>query len=177
MKFAKGILTEPEETRPEAAPAAAAPGARTERPAEAPRTTTGVEKDRLFQTVNESERSGKKYLILLFAVCCIVAVVASAAWYAMRPGIGDRVTPPRGLELAIRDHFLQKEKRVATDIAFHLCDGYYWARVGVETRTDLPNPLMRVDTYAASARESDGSWSITARPGQSPEVLVPCSTS
>ncbi len=168
MKFQKGLLDELSESPKQPAP----------RPVEKPpvqRTAPiVVEKDRLFQTVEETKKSSGSYLKVLAAVCVLVAVGGAILWYVNRPGVGDKVRVSAQMELAVRDHFLFSEKRTATDIAFYQCEGSHWARVGVETRTDMPNPLMRVGTFAAKITPSGDTWSIIASPITSPELDVPC---
>lgn len=168
MKFQKGLLeelTEPQK-RPTPVPV--------EKPPVRQSGPVVVEKDRLFQTVEETKKSSGSYLKLLAVVCVVVAVGGAVLWYMNRPGVGDKVRVSAAMELAVRDHFLLKEKRTATDIAFYQCDGSHWARVGVETRTDMPNPLMRVGTFAAKITPAGETWSITASPITSPELDVPC---
>jgi hypothetical protein len=107
-------------------------------------------------------------------VVAVVIAAGIAVFYLTLPGVGDAVRGSTELELAVRDHFLTEQKRTATDITFYQCDGYYDARVGVETRTDLPNPLFRIGTYSARAAERDGKWEITAAPVTPPAQYTPC---
>lgn len=176
MKFAKGLLSDDSpqpqggEIRSESKPASQPdiPPRKQIEPVE-------VEKNRLFQTVEESRGSSRKYIGVLGVVAIVVAVAGAIAWYLNRPGMGDKIRVSSAVELSVRDHFLMKEKRTATDISFYQCEGYYWARVGVETRTDLPNPLMRVATYKARIPQNGDAASITASPIQSPADDQPCS--
>jgi len=135
-----------------------------------------VEKNRLFQTLKEETPSERNYLKLLGILAIIVLVAGVAISYLMMPGVGDVIRAPKGLELAVRDHFLTKEKRTATDITFYQCDGFYGARVGVETRNDIPNPIYKIATYSARAipMNRDDAWNITAQPITLPEPDTPC---
>ena len=134
------------------------------------------EKVRLFQTHQQTVRSSRNYLKLLFLVALIVAAAGAIVYYVMLPGVGDRVPGPKGLEDAVRAHFLDKQKRTATDVTFFTCDNFYWARVDVETRTDIPgNPLFLIPRYRAKAvRLGDGTWDIAASPVTSADMDVPC---
>jgi hypothetical protein len=179
MKFQKGLLNDAEQE--EAAQRTVQPmvpavnqrarplddQARTEPP-------PLVVKEHLFETVREETGSERNYVKLLGVVVVGVITVGIIIAYLTLPGVGDEVLAPKGLDLAVRDHFLTKEKRTATDITYYQCDGYYGARVGVETRTDIPNPLFRVDAYTARAAAKGGQWEITATPVTPPEAFVPC---
>jgi hypothetical protein len=134
------------------------------------------EKDHLFETLQEETSHEKNYLKLLGVVVISVIAIGLIAVYLMMPGIGDAVRAPTGLELALRDHFLTIQKRTATDIIVYKCAGYYAARVGVETRNDLPNPVFRIGTYSAKAVETEGRWDVTAAPLTPPDEFVPCRT-
>lgn len=172
MKFSKGLLSEEAEAKRRAAEAKEA-----EPPAPPPPSETRpiiVEKDRLFETVEKTRGSSRKYLTLLGLFAVVVAAGGAIAWLVNRPGPGDPVRVPAAMEMALRDHFLVNEKRTATDVSFFLCEGFHWARVGVETRTDMPNPLLRIPFYQARITPSGESWTIEARPVTSPELDVPC---
>ena len=134
------------------------------------------DKIRLFQTHQHAAGSSRNYLKLLFLVGLIVVVVGVVVYYVTLPGVGDRVLGPKGLEDAIRAHFLDKQKRTATDVTFFTCENYYWSRVDVETRTDLQgNPLFLIPRYRAKAvRLGDGTWDIAASPVTSTDMDVPC---
>ena len=181
MKFQKGILSE--EQQAEAAgikfgegvrlqPVSATPvPERTATPA-VPRT---VEKDRLFETQEKVSSGSKHYLVVLGVVAVVVLIAGGVLYFVMQPGIGDEISTPKPAEAAVRDHFLTKEKRSATDMTFYKCDGFLWARVGVETRNDVPNPLMKIGTYKANVTtQPDGSFAITAAPISSPDQDTPC---
>ena len=137
-------------------------------------TVGDVEKNRLFQTVKEETPSERKYLKLFGVVVAVVVAIGLATFYLTLPGVGDKVRAPNGLEDAVRDHFLMKQKRTATDITFYQCGDFYWARVGVETRSDIPNPLYHVESYSAHAVLRGDAWDISAAPITSPEMDAPC---
>lgn len=163
MKFTKGLLDEAEEK-----PRTVEENSRSGVPV--------VEKDRLFQTLEETKSSGKKYLTLLGIFGIVVIISGAAFFYFTLPKSGDVVRAPQGLEAAVRDHLLVSEKRTATDITFYYCETFYWARVGVEKRPDIKtNPLYLIDTYKARAivRE-DGAWTVAAAPITSSEMDAPC---
>ncbi len=134
------------------------------------------EKVRLFQTHQEKTRSSKHYLKLLLFVAFIVAAAGAVVYYITLPGVGSQVLGPKGLEDEIRANFLDKQKRTADEITFFYCKDYYWARVGVEARTDIPgNPVYKVSRYRAKAvRRDDDTWDITASPITDPDMDVPC---
>jgi len=189
MKFQKGILSDDTAKKgPEAIGSAkvqkgrpgdaAAPAHAAVPKTAAPPVTSSrpgvLQDDRLFETREEFEGSSRNYLKLFAIVVGLVAIAGAAIFYFTLPGSGDQVRGPEGAEDAVRENFLSKQKRTATDVVFFQCDGYYWARVGVETRKDIPNPLFKVGTYAARASKSGDSWEITAAPITSPEQDVPC---
>lgn len=178
MKFQKGILSEEE-----ARAAGVKIDAGTElkpvtqaqpKPAARP-VPVYVEKDRLFETTEKVSSSSRHYLVLLGIVAVIVIVGGAIVFYYVQPGVGDVVRAPRGGEDAVREYFLGTVKRTATDVTFYKCDGFYWARVGVETRTDLPNPLMKVGTFKAKLTGQEGAWQVSdATAVQSQDQDVPC---
>lgn len=172
MKFAKGLLSEltPEEQKEasEQAVRKIPPKPRRDEP-------IVVEKDRLFQTVEESRGSSRKYLKILAVLGVVIAGGLAALWLYNRPGVGSEVNLPAETELKLRDHFLMNEKRTVTTVKFYQCDGFHWARVGVETRNDIPNPLLQIGTYKARISGAADNLSITAAPIMSPSEDVPCS--
>ncbi len=134
------------------------------------------DKDHLFETV-ENETDSRRSYIKLFAVVAFAVVIAgfTIAYLTLLPDKGDKVKASTDMELAIRDHFLMVQKRTATDIETYYCGDFYWVRVGVETRTDIPNPLLLVRTYSARAASPGGSgWNVTAAPITSLEMNEPC---
>lgn len=166
MKIAKGILSEANETPQQTE--------QNPQPAVTAQLGNEVEKNRLFQTLNEETPSERNYLKLLGIVAVIVLVGGIVISYLIMPGVGDEVRVAKEIELAVRDHFLTKEKRTATDITFYQCEGFYGVRVGVETRNDIPNPIYKIATYSARATPTGDAWNITANPIISPEMEKPC---
>ena len=170
MKIQKGILAEPPAKKPEPTPEVA-PARST--PASEPAV---VEKDRLFETLDKEASSNRSYAKLLLVAAVVVLIAGAVVFYMMLPGVGDKVRAPRGLEQAVRDSLLEKQKRVATDITFYYCGGNaYWAHAGVETRKDLPNPMYKLDSYAVNAKGEDPNWDITSKPIQAAADDTPCS--
>ena len=144
---------------------------------DADQTFAEDDKVRLFETQQRKASSSKNYLKLLLLVALIVAVAGAAFYYITLPGVGSQVLGPKGLEDEVRAHFLDKQKRTADDITFYYCKDYYWTRVGVEARNDLPgNPLYKVSRYRSRAfHRADDTWEITASPITNPDMDVPCS--
>jgi hypothetical protein len=181
MKFQKGLLSDlvPEANEPKNKEEQPSPAIRLENPTDkahqAARTLPeSAVNDHLFDTLREKSGSERNYLKLFGFVVAGVILAGIAVFYITLPGIGDAVRGSTELELAVRDHFLTVQKRTATDITFYQCDGYYGARVGVETRTDLPNPVFRIGTYSARAVDRGGQWEITAAPITPPAQFTPC---
>ena len=132
-------------------------------------------KNRLFQTHVESSGKSRTYLKLLGIVVVVVIIAGIVVSYVTLPQPGDLVRAPKGLEEAVRDHFLVNEKRTATDVTVYYCGTFYWARVGVEKRPDIKtNPLYLLSTYTARATADEGKWKIMSGPVTSPEMDVPC---
>lgn len=172
MKITKGVLSDPDNERQ---PAAEKPGlAHPAAPTAVGSATADVEKNRLFQTLEGEAPSERNYLKLLGIVAVAVIVAGLLISYLTLPGVGDEIHVSKDIEMALRDHFLMKEKRTATDVTFYQCDGYYGARVGVETRSDIQNPLFQIASYSARVTASDGTWTVTAQPVTSPEMDAPC---
>lgn len=135
-----------------------------------------VEKNRLFETLEEEETSGRNYFKLLAIVVVPILIVGGAVFYLTLPGYGDQVRPPTSMELAVRDQMLTKHQRTSTDIAVFYCKDFYWARIGVESRTDVPgNPLASVKAYTARITASGPeSWQVDASPLTTQEAEKPC---
>ncbi|MFL6373210.1 MAG: hypothetical protein ACJ73D_00955 [Pyrinomonadaceae bacterium] len=165
MKIQKGVLADPPEAKPE-------PPKPERRPAP---TAAVVEKDRLFETLDKGRSGNRNYAKLFLIAVVIVLIAGGVIFYMTLPGVGDKVRAPKGLQQAVRDHLLDKQKRVATDITFYYCGGdSYWAESGVEKRSDIPNPVYKLDTYTVNAKGKDPSWEITSKPVKSPEENKPC---
>lgn len=141
------------------------------------RSTIGgeVEKNRLFETLEEETTSERSYLKLLAIVIVPILIAGGAIFYLTLPDQGDRVRPPTGMELAIRDRLLAMQ-RTATDIEVYYCKDFYWARSGVESRNDLPgNPLAAIKTYTARITPTGpDTWQVEASPLTNPENDKPC---
>jgi len=174
MKFQKGLLSDRVPDQP-ATPAAVEPPtvvvwdeAPPVKAQASAATQVFVEKERLFETLEKETSNARKYLTVFGVVVLLVIAIGAAIAYLTLPGVGDRVRVPAEVEIAVRDHFLIKEKRTATDIIFYQCEGYYGARVGVETRTDIPNPLFRIDTYSTRVAAREGQWDTAAAPSSPP---------
>ncbi|CAN5369381.1 hypothetical protein BH10ACI2_BH10ACI2_19330 [soil metagenome] len=182
MKFQKGLLTEKkiDDISIRLDPAVVTKIARenVERPAESsprvPKPPEVVEKNRLFETIQEEKTFGRRYLKVFGMIVVLVIGIGVGAYYLMAPGIGDRITTPKDMEAAVREHFLTKEKRTATDLEVYKCEGFYWSRVGVETRNDIANPVFRIATYATRAVPNGSEWNISAVPISSPDLDIPC---
>jgi len=168
VKLQKGILAEPDKEKPQAK--------KTE-PAAAPAPVApAVEKDRLFETLKKEEAGNRNYAKLLVIAVVIVLIAGGVFFYMSLPGVGDKVRAPKGLEQAVRDHLLDKQKRITTDVVVYYCGGdSYWAHAGVETRTDIPNPVYRLDKYAVNVKGQAPNWEITSKPENSPADDKPCS--
>src|SRR4051812_28084832 len=87
----------------------------------------GDDKDRLFETLDETSESSRSYLKLFSIVVVAVLARGLIVYYLLRPGIGDQVGVPPALEDAVRNNFRDVQKRTASDITFYKCDGFYWA--------------------------------------------------
>ncbi len=135
-----------------------------------------VEKNRLFETLKEETKSERSYLRLLALVVVPILIVGGAIFYFTLPGYGDRVRPPTAMEMAIRDQMLTKHQRTSTDIDIYYCKDFYWARIGVESRTDVPgNPLAAVTAYTARITSlGQEKWQIDAIPITEPGPVKPC---
>ena len=113
---------------------------------------------------------------MLVVIGFVVAAAGGVIFYLNLPGRGDQVRPPRGLETAVRTHFLDVEKRNSGDISFYYCEAYYWARVEVEKRPDIKtNPVYQIGSYAArGVLVNESGWEIAATPITSAELDIPC---
>jgi hypothetical protein len=134
------------------------------------------DKNRLFETHQKASRSLGSYIKLILIVSVGVAIVAVVIGYLTLPGVGDAVKSPAGLDDAVRLHFLDNEKRDPTDMTSYMCDQYYWVRVGVTKRPDIPSmPNNLIAKYRAKAVERpDGKWDISAAPILVQGEDVPC---
>ncbi len=165
-KFQKGLLSDLAPAKAEEPKAAAMPVASNK--------PVVLQDDRLFETREEFEGSSRNYLKLFAIVVVLVVIAGAAIFYFMVPGIGDQIHAPEGAEDAVRDNLLTKQKRTATDIVFFKCDGFYWARAGVETRPDIANPIYKIDKYSARVTQAGDAWDVTSQPVTSPDTNEPC---
>jgi len=135
------------------------------------------DKIRLFETQQRNVRSWQHYFKLLLIVSLFVLVVGGVLFYFSLPGVGDEVKAPQGLEDSVRAHFLDKEKRTMTGESVFYCGSFYWVKVEVEKRPDIPSmPNNMLTQYRARATQlDDGTWQITAAPVLSNENDTPCS--
>ena len=134
-----------------------------------------VEKNRLFETLDKEESSGRSYAKLLLGAVVVVLIIGGIVFYFTLPKSGDLVRAPKGAEDAVRSHLLDKQKREADDITFYYCgENSYWARAAVKTRNDMPNPVYKLGTYAATVKGSETVWDISSKPIQSPADDRPC---
>lgn len=172
MKIQKGVLSDSRESRPkQSIPAQSA--------SEAGRTSassSGVEKDRLFETLEKEQTSNRSYAKILAVAILLVVIAGVVIFYLTLPKPGDTVRAPKGLEQAVRDHLQEKQRRDATDITFYYCGpNSYWARAGVEIRKDIPNPVYKIGTYAVTARGTEEKWDLASRPISTQDDDRPCS--
>ncbi len=169
MKFQKGLLDDVSK-RPAKVETNAG------RPQEQVRGASNEVDDRLFQTHRRTTRSWQQYLKLLGIVSILVITAGGVIFYLTLPRFGDKVGAPKGLEDAVRTHFVDVEKRTTGDIDFYFCDNYYWARVNVEKRPDIKtNPVYQIGTYTARATgNSETGWKIAATPLTSADADQPC---
>ena len=169
MKFQKGLLDDLKDTGTKPKPVSPSIDRKlTDRPAFA-------DQDRLFQTHQRTDRTWRQYLSMLMVITVLVIAGGGLAFYLTLPKPGDQVRPPRGLEAAVRAHFLDVEKRASGDIVFFYCENFYWARVEVEKRPDIKtNPVYQIGSYAARAVPDETEWQITAVPITSQELNTPC---
>ena len=173
MKFQKGLLDDLKSspTRPRVT-SDSAPSQNT-----SIKVSPTFEDDTLFQTHRRTTRSWRQYFSLLIIIVLIVSAGGLLIFYFTLPSPGDQVRPPKGLEAAVRAHFLDVEKRNSGEIDFYYCESFYWARVEVEKRPDIKtNPVYRIGSYAVrSIQLNDSNWEIKATPITTPELDVPCS--
>jgi hypothetical protein len=142
---------------------------------EEPDVVDPVDKNRLFETLEEESGASRKYFKVFSIVVVCVVIAGAVLYYLLMPGIGEQVRAPAGLEDAVRNNFSDIQKRTATDITFYKCDGYYWARVEVEVRSDIQtNPVYGYSQYRAKISGEQGNWQITAMPNTDPAQDVPC---
>lgn len=146
-----------------------------EEPADVPQLDPN-DKSRLFQTVSRESSSLRGYLKIFLPIAGLVLLAGIVFFYLTIPGIGDTFRPRTELDLGVRYHLLDVQKRVATDITFYKCDGFTWAKADVETRPDIPEPILQLGSYVVKAvPNGENSWAFTSKPIQTGERPVPCS--
>jgi hypothetical protein len=172
VKIQKGVLSD---TTPTQQRVETKPGVGTAPQSVSVNAGTEVEKNRLFETLDNEHTSNRSYAKLLAAAIVVVLIAGGVIFYMTLPKPGDIVRAPKGLEQAVRDHLSEKQKRDANDITFYFCGpGSYRARAGVETRKDIPNPVYKIGSYAVTAKGSDGDWSISSKPVNTADDDRPC---
>ncbi len=133
------------------------------------------DKSRLFDTLGGSKRSLGNYLKAILPVALAVSLIGVIVIYFSLPDIGDEVSGPAGLKDAIHAYFLNTENRPVTDASYFYCKEFYWVRVGLETRPDIP--ARRNDTgkrRVIAVENASGSWEISSIPVVANEADVPC---
>lgn len=132
-----------------------------------------ADKSRLFDTLKGEGRSLRDYLKVLVPVVIAVLVLGAVVVYFTKPGVGDEVRPPVFLDDAVRNHFQEKEKREVMEATYFLCDGFYWARVKLEKRSDITARQMdEGHRYAAAVAGPSDTWQITSTPSK--QTDPPC---
>lgn len=134
------------------------------------------DKSRLFQTLSRESSSSRGYLKVFLPIAALVVLAGIAFFYMTIPGVGDTFHPQTELDLAVRYHLLEVQKRTATDITFYKCDGFAWAKADVEKRPDIPDPVLQLGSYAVKAvPNGTNHWELTSKPIQNGEKPTPCS--
>jgi hypothetical protein len=142
---------------------------------EEPVVADPVDKNRLFETLEEESGASRKYIKVFSIVVVCVIIAGAVLYYLLMPGIGEQVRATAAMEDAVRNNFTDVQKRTATDITFYKCDGYYWARVDVEVRSDIQtNPVYKYPQYRARISGDEPNWQITATPITDSGQDVPC---
>ena len=135
-----------------------------------------VEKSRLFDTLKGEDASSYGYLKHLLPVVLFVGLIGAAVIYFYLPGEGDEVKAPPGLEVAVKNHFLNSEKRPVTEANYFYCKDYYWVRVVLERRADITARVMDAGNRRVVGVEREpGKWEITPLPFDEDQPDVPCS--
>ena len=134
-----------------------------------------VEKSRLFDTIKGEDASSYGYLKHLVPVVLVVCAIGAGLIYFNLPGMGDEVKGPSSLETALKNHFLDAEKRPVTDASYFYCKDHYWVRVVLERRADITARQMDAGHRRVKATEKDnGTWEITTLPFAEGQADVPC---
>jgi hypothetical protein len=123
----------------------------------------GVEKNRLFETLDKEDEGGKNYWKFLVPILVVVIAGIAVVVYFGSRRVGDSVRPDDDLYYAVNDNFLTQQKRTPTDLSFYYCGDYYSVDAMVEKK-DVP-PTKPEDTlteFKATARKGDGGWQVNA---------------
>lgn len=137
--------------------------------------TDSVDKNRLFDTLNDEDRSAHDYLKVLIPVVVGILVIGGIAVYFTMPGMGDEVRPPQAVDEAVRAYYLENEKRAVSEVTYFYCTDSYAARVLLETRTDVTARQFDHGNRLAMAVENPQlEWQVTSRTIAPSEALEPC---
>jgi hypothetical protein len=138
-------------------------------------TVDDVEKSRLFDTLKDEGRSAHDYLKILIPVVVAVLVIGGAVVYFTMPGVGDEVRAPSGLDEAVKNHFLDNEKRAVSEATYYYCGDFYSARATLEKRPDITaRHFDHGNRRAVAVENPNGTWQITSAPLNPNESVEPC---
>jgi hypothetical protein len=133
------------------------------------------DKNRLFETHTKAGRSVHDYIKVLVPVVVVVLILGGAVVYFTMPGFGDEVRAPSALDEAVKNHFLDNEKRAVEETSYFYCGDFYSARVGLEKRPDITARQLDAGNRRVTAVESpNGTWQISAVPIAANANLEPC---
>jgi hypothetical protein len=133
------------------------------------------DKNRLFETHTKVERSVHDYAKVLIAVVVAVLLLGGAVVYFTMPGVGDEVRAPSGLEEAVKNHFLDNEKRAIEGATYFYCGEFYSARIDLEKRPDITARQFDAGSRRVVAVENaNGSWQITSSSVVANTTFEPC---
>ncbi|MGD9563919.1 MAG: hypothetical protein AB7F88_17965 [Pyrinomonadaceae bacterium] len=137
--------------------------------------TDNVEKSRLFDTLNDEDRSARDYLKVLLPVVLAIIVISLVVIYFTVPGAGDEVRPPDGLDEAIKTYYRENEKRDVSGVVYFYCEGSHTARVSLEQRPDITaREFDHGNRRAVAIRNTDGTWQLSSKTVEPNETFVPC---
>jgi len=123
--------------------------------------TDGVEKNRLFETLDKEDEGGKNYWkFLVPIVAVVIAGIALVVYFGSRR-VGDSVRPDDDLYYAVYDNFLTQQKRTPTDLSFYYCGDYYSVDATMEKKDVAPTkPEDTLTKFKATARKTNGAWQV-----------------
>ena len=128
--------------------------------------TDGVDKNRLFETLDKEDEGGKHYFKFLIPIVLIVIVGIALLVYFGRLHVGDKVRPDDDLHDAVNDNFLTQQKRTPTDMDFYYCGDFYAVDVTVEPKGVAPTkPEDAMTKFRATARKTAGVWQVSVAIG------------